>query len=113
MNHAEFLSKAEQTFGVTDEEISRRIQAVPKLFDQALLLSFVEINHHVAAENYVVASRQEFSLQVVKVELHELLELRSDGVLVPGFLEIAKPARVIHRFHLLLRVKAFLANAKT
>ncbi len=73
MDHAEFLTQAEQTFRVPNEEISGGIQAMPKLFNQALLFGFVEIDHHVAAENDVVAARQEFRFQVVKVELHEVL----------------------------------------
>jgi len=60
MNHAEFLTQPEQTFGVPNKEVSSRIQAMPKLFNQALLFGFVEIDHHVAAEDNVVAARQEF-----------------------------------------------------
>src|ERR1700682_426483 len=112
MDHAEFLSQPKQTFGVSHEEISGGIQAMPKLFDQALLFGFVEVDHHVAAENNVVAARQEFRFQVVKVKLHELLQLRLDGVLVAGLFEITKPAGVIHRFHLLLGIEAFLADAQ-
>jgi len=82
MDHAEFLSQPKQTFGVPNEKISGGIQAMPKLFNQALLFGFVEVDHHVAAENDVVAARQEFRFQVVKVELHEFLQLRLDGILV-------------------------------
>src|SRR6267378_4330366 len=112
MNHAEFLTQPEQTFGVPNKEVSSRIQAMPKLFNQALLFGFVEIDHHVAAEDNVVAARQEFRFQIVKVELHELLQLRLDLVLVTGFFEIAEPAGVIDRFHLLLGIQAFLAGAQ-
>src|SRR5229473_2733614 len=96
-----------------NKEISGGIQAVPKLFNQALLLGFVKINHHVAAEDNVVAARQELRFQIVKVELDELPQLRLDLVLIARFFEIAEPAGVIHGFHLLLGVDAFLANAKT
>src|SRR5256885_12456278 len=93
-----------------NKEISGGIQAVPKLFNQALLLGFVEINHHVTAEDNVVAARQELGLQVVKVELHEFFQLWLDGILVCRFLEIPEPAPVIPRFHLLLGVKTFLTR---
>ncbi len=86
---------------------------MPKLFNQALLFGFVEVDHHVATENDVVAARQEFRFQIVKVELDELLQLRLDFVLVTGFFEIAEAAGVINGFHLLLGVEAFLAGAKT
>jgi hypothetical protein len=68
MNHAEFISKAKQTFRMADEEISFGIQAMIKLFNEALLFGFIEIDHHVAAENYVVAAWQKFRLQIVEVE---------------------------------------------
>src|SRR6266852_7273090 len=112
MNHAKLLSQTEQTFSVPNEEVSSGIQAMPKLFNQALLFGFVEIDHHVAAEDNVVAARQEFRFQIVKVELHEFLQLRLDLVLVTGFFEIAEPAGVIDRFHLLLGIEAFLADAQ-
>src|SRR5256884_2937547 len=85
---------------------------MPKLFNQALLFGFVEIDHDIAAEDNVVAARQEFRFQIVKVELHEFLQLRLDLVLVSGFFEIAEPAGVIDRFHLLLGIKTFLADAQ-
>src|SRR5260370_33224819 len=112
MNHAEFLGQAEQTFRMSNKQVSGGIQAVPKLFNQALLFGIVEINHDVAAEDNVVAARQELRFQVVKVELHECLQLRLDGVLVTRFFEITEPAAVLNGFHLLLGVKAFLAEAK-
>src|SRR5439155_6409973 len=89
------------------------IQTVPKLFDQALLLGFVEINHDIAAEDDVVTARQELRFQVVKVELHEFLYLRLDLVFIASLFEIAKPTGVIHGLHLLLGVQAFLANSET
>src|SRR5437879_2944687 len=113
MEHAEFLREPEETFRMADEEIARRIQAVPEFFNQTLLLGFVEIDHDVAAKDDVVAARQEFRFQVVKVELDEFLELRLDGVLGAGLFEITQPAGVVDRLHLLIGIKAFLSNAKT
>jgi len=52
---------------------SRGIQAAVKLFDQPLLFRLVEVHHHVAAENNVVALRQIFGFQVMKVEVNHLL----------------------------------------
>jgi len=37
---------------------------MPELFDEALLLGFVEIDHDVATENDVVAAREEFGLRL-------------------------------------------------
>ncbi len=54
---------------MANEEVAAGIQAMPELFDQSLLLSFIEIDHHVAAKDDVVAARQEFGFKVVKVEL--------------------------------------------
>ena len=85
MDHSEFLREAEKAFRVADEEEAAGIQAVPELFDQALLLGFVEIDHDVAAENDVVASREEFGFEIVKVELDEFFELRLDGIFVADF----------------------------
>ncbi len=82
VNHLEFLRQTKKAFRVADKQVSAGIQAMPELFDQALLLGFVEIDHHVAAEDDVVAARQEFGLQVVEVELDQVLELWLDGVLV-------------------------------
>src|SRR4029077_13751055 len=53
MNHAEFLAQAEQAFRMPDKEVPAGIQAMPELFNQALLFGFVEIDHHVAAKNDV------------------------------------------------------------
>src|SRR5690348_3121360 len=98
---------------MTDEEVAAGVHAVPELFNQALLLSFVEINHDVAAKDDVVATGQEFGLEVVKVELDQLFQLTLDGVLFAGLFKIAKAAGVVHRLHLLLGVETFLADAKT
>src|SRR4029077_5921171 len=108
MHHAEFLRKAKETFRMSDKKIAAGIQAVIKLIDEALLFGFVEINHHVAAKNHVVAPRQEFSFEIVEVELDKFLTLRLEGVFVARFFEITEAAGVIHRLHLLLGVKTFL-----
>src|ERR1700730_2792777 len=96
-----------------DKEITSRIQAVPKLLNQTLLLCFVEIDHHVAAKDDVVATRKEFRFQVVEVELYELFQLRLDGVLGTRLFEVAQPAGIVHGFHLLVGVDSFLADAQT
>src|ERR1700674_4871620 len=113
MEHAELLRESEETFRVADEEIAGRIQAVPEFVNQTLLFGFVKIDHDVAAEDDVVAARQEFSFQIVKVELDELLELRLGGVLGAGLLEITQSAGVVDRLHLLIGINAFLSDAKT
>src|SRR5260370_21609781 len=68
MNHAELLCQPKQTFRVPHEKISGRIQAMPKLFNQTLLLSLVEVNHHVATEDHVVAAGHEIHFYVVEGE---------------------------------------------
>ena len=73
MHHAEFLRQSEKALCMADKKIPAGILAMPKLFDQALLLGFVEIDHDVAAKNNVVAARKEFGFEIVKVELDELL----------------------------------------
>src|ERR1700726_1419691 len=85
---------------------------MPKLFDQALLFGLVKIDHDVAAQNNVVAARQELRFEIVEVELDKLLELRLDGVFVTGLLKIAQAAGVIDRLHLLFGEYAFLPNAQ-
>src|SRR5204863_9252309 len=88
VNHAKLLGQAKQTFRMPNKEVSAGIQTVPKLFDQALLLGFVEINHDIATEDDVVTARQELRFQVVKVELHEFLYLRLDLVFIARVFEI-------------------------
>ncbi len=41
MNHAELLCQPKQTFRVSNEKVSGGIQAVPKLFNQTLLLGLI------------------------------------------------------------------------
>src|SRR3989442_15922637 len=110
MNHAELLCQPKQTFRVPNEKISGRIQAVPKLFNQTLLLGLVKINHHVAAEDNVVAARQEFRFQVVKVEGDERFQLWFDLLLIASFFEITDEACAIHRFPLLIGVCSLLPD---
>src|ERR1039457_4152677 len=62
VQHLKFIGEAEQAFGVPHEQIALRIQAAVKFFDQPFLLGFIEIHHHVAAENNVIALRQIFRL---------------------------------------------------
>jgi hypothetical protein len=71
MNHAEFLRQAKQALCVTNKQKATWIEAMVKLIDQAFLFCFVEINHDVAAQDNVVAPRQEFGFQVVEVELDQ------------------------------------------
>ena len=63
MNHVELFRQAEKALRVADEQIAVRIQAAVKLFDKPLLFGFIEIDHHVAAEDHVVALRQVLGLQ--------------------------------------------------
>ena len=72
MHHAEFLRQAEQALRMAHKKIAAGIQAMPKLFDKALLFGFVKIDHDVATKNDVVAAREKFGLEIVKVELDEL-----------------------------------------
>src|SRR2546425_11162448 len=95
-----------------DEEEPGGIQTVPELFNQALLLGFVKIDHDVAAENNVVAARQELGLEVVKIKLDECFEGWPDRILGSRLFEIAKAASVIDGVHLVLRGEALLAEAE-
>src|SRR6516225_882718 len=112
MDHAEFLRQAEKTFGMADKEVAAGIETVPDLVDQALLFRLIEIDHHVAAENDVVAPGKKFGLQIVKVELHKLFELPLDRILVVGFFEVAEAGGVINRLHLDLGVNPLLTGTK-
>src|SRR5580704_454394 len=112
MHHPEFLCQAEEAFCMAHKKIASGIQAMPKFFDQALLFRFVEIDHDVAAENNVVATGKELSLEIVEVELDELLQLGLDGVFVSGFFKVAEATGVVHWFHLLFGENTFLADAK-
>src|SRR5690242_20082219 len=113
MHHAKLLGKSKKTFRMTDEEIAAGIQAVPELFDEALLLGGVEIDHDVAAKDDVVAAGKKFRFEIVKVKLNELFQRGLYGVLVAGFFKVTKAAGVVHRFHLLLSVNTFLADTET
>src|SRR5579872_7213807 len=69
VNHIEFVGQAQQAFRMPNEQITTRIKAAVKFFDETFLLGLIEIHHYVAAENNVVALRQVFSFQVVEVEM--------------------------------------------
>ena len=112
MDHAKSLREPEQTLGVADEEIATRVQAMPELVDEALLLGFVKVDHDVAAENDVIAAGKKFGFEIVEVELDEFFELRLDRVLVAGFFEVAETRGVIDGLHLDLGIDPFLAGKK-
>jgi len=73
VHHAKFLRQAEKAFRMPDKKIAAGIQAMPELLDEALLLGFIKNKSSRCGTDHVVAARQEFGLQIVKVELHELL----------------------------------------
>src|SRR5215471_20166468 len=100
VNHVVARSKAEETFGVADKKKAVGIQAAMKFFDETLLFGPVEIDHHVAAENDVVALREVFGFEVVEIELNETLERGLDGILVADLVEITEAAGIVHGFHL-------------
>jgi hypothetical protein len=70
MNHVKFRSESEQAFRVTNEKIAFGIQATVEFVNQAFLFGLVEIDHHIAAKNHVVAQGQIFRFQIVEVELN-------------------------------------------
>src|SRR6202007_583126 len=97
---------------MADKEITAGIQTMPELVDQPLLLRLVEVDHHVSAQNNVVASRQKFGFEIVKVELDEVFELLVDAIFVVGLFEISEASLVVNWLHLNFGVHAFLAGAK-
>ncbi len=64
------------------EQVAVGIQAAVELFYQPFLFGFVEVHHHVAAKNDVIALRKVFSFQVVKVEVHHFFQRFLDRVAV-------------------------------
>src|SRR5205809_142479 len=74
VDHAVFVRKSEKTFRMSYEQISFRIQAAIEFVDQPFLFCFVEINHYVAAKDYVVALGQKLGLQIVEVKMDEILQ---------------------------------------
>src|ERR1700733_2465543 len=108
MNHVEPLRQTKQALRLPHKQISFRLYAAMEFVNQTLLLRLVEINHHVAAENRIVSLRQIFRLQIVKVELHQALQRRFHRIFVAHLVEVAQPARVIHRLHLRFRVDSLL-----
>ena len=93
----ELVGQAKQAFRMAHEQVALRIQAAVELFDQPLLLGFVEIHHDVAAEDHIVALRQVFGFQVVKVEVDQFLQRLLDRVAVAGLVEVAQAVAVVHR----------------
>ena len=91
------------------KEISASIQAAVEFLDQPLLFGLIEVHHHVAAEDDVIALRQVLRLQIVKVEVHHFLQWLLDGIAFAHFVEVAQAVPVIDRRHLVLAIGAFLA----
>ena len=112
MHHLKFLRQPQQALGMADKQVSLGIQAAIKLLHQPLLLGFVEIHHHVAAENDVVALRQVFGLQIVKVEVHQFLDVLLHRVAVAHFVEVAQAVAIIDSRHLVLAVGGVLRRAQ-
>ena len=112
MQHLEFVGQPQQAFRVPNEEIATGIQAAIKFFDQPLLFRFVEIHHHVAAEDDVVALGKVFRLQVMEIEVDHFLERLLDGIAIADLIEVAQAEAVIHGAHLMLVVGAFLPRAQ-
>src|SRR5207237_1412721 len=112
MNHAELVCESKQTFRVAHKEITLGIKTAIELVDQALLLGFIEVDHYVAAENHVVALRQELGLEIVKVEVNELLHTLLQHVTVAELVEVAQAEAVVDRLHLQVGVRSFLGGAE-
>ncbi len=112
VDHLEAIREAEQAFGVPNEEITVGIQATIELIDQPLLFCLVEIDHHVAAEDEVIALRQELSFQVMEVELDQFPHIFFDLVNFADLVEVPQAVHVVDRLHLLLGVAAFLRSAQ-
>ena len=73
-----------------DKQIAFRVQAAIELFHQPLLLRFVKIDHHVAAEDHVIALRQKLRFQIMKVEMDQVFQPSLDCVSVAHLVEIAQ-----------------------
>src|SRR5205823_5154882 len=82
------------------------------LFDQPFLLWLIEIHHDVPAKDDVVLLRQEFRLQIVKVEMNNFLDALLDGIPLSDFVEVAEAIAVIYRGHLMFVVDGFLSGPK-
>src|SRR5262249_43300433 len=112
VHHLETVRKTEQTFRVTDEEVTAWIQTTIELLDQALLLRFVEIHHDVAAEDDVVSLRQVFGFEVVKVKVDEFFYSFLDDVAVSHLVEVSQARAVVHSCHLVFVVTGLLRSAQ-
>src|SRR6478735_3787362 len=73
IDHGELVGQSQQALCVPYQQVTAGSKAAIELFNQPSLLRLVEIHHHVAAENHVIALGQKFSLQIVKVEVDQLL----------------------------------------
>ena len=95
---------------MTHEQIAAGIQAAVKFFDQPFLLRLIEIHHHVAAEDHIVALRQIFGFQIVEVEVNHLFQSFLDRIPFADFVEVAQAVAVVHRRHLVLVVSCLPAR---
>ena len=107
-----FVAQTEKTFRVSYKEIPIGIQAPMKFVDQTSLLRFVEIDHHVAAEDHVIVLRKEFRLQIMKVEMNEFFQCAFHDVAIADFVEVTQTIGVIHGLHLGFGITAFLRGAQ-
>ena len=85
---------------MANEQISFGIQAAIKLLHQTFLFRLVKIDHHIAAENNVIALGQELRFQIVEIEVDHFFERLLDGVPVANLVEIAETEWIVHGFHL-------------
>src|SRR5882724_4763282 len=108
VDHFVLVTQTKKTLRMPDEQISLRIQATIKLVDKPFLFGLIEINHYVAAENYVIALRKKFSFQIVEVEMDQFFYGFLDRVLVAGLIEITQAERIVHLLHVVFVVDAFL-----
>ena len=109
---ANFVGQPQQTFGVADQQIAAGSKTAIELFNQPSLLRLIEIHHYVAAENYVIALRQKFRLQIMEIEVDQLLHRFFHRIAFAYFVEIAQSVVVIHGGHLMFAVNAFLPGAQ-
>ncbi len=100
MHHGEFVGQGKQAFRVAHEQVALEIETARELFQQALLFGFVKIHHDVAAEDHIIALRQVFCFQIMKVEMDDLFQRLLDGIAVAGLVEVAQAVAVVHARHL-------------
>ena len=97
---------------MTHQQISTGSKTAIELVNQSSLLRLVEIHHDIAAENYVVALRQKFGLQIVEVEMYQLLYRFFNRVAFTDFVEIPQALVVIDRRHLMFGVDTLLSGSQ-